>query len=126
MTTASEAIEVMGVVAACHHRTAPRMDDREAVLATARIWAALFKVHGLELADLNAAVMKRAASGAVDAPEPAEIITAARAIRMDRADRETREQREAREALIDAKAEGRSQAIEQFAGKRFAIEEKKS
>lgn len=121
MTTVSEAIEVMGVVAACHHRTAPRMDDREAVMVTAKIWSDMFNVHNLELADLKAAVMKRAAGGAVDAPEPAEIITVARAIRMDRADRETNEQRAAREELLDAKAEGRKAAINQFTN-RFAKE----
>lgn len=115
MTTTSDAIEVMGVVAACHHRTAPRMDDREAVMATAQIWSDLFNVHNLELDDLKAAVLKRAAGGAADAPEPAEIITVARAIRMDRADRETASQRAEREAILDAKAEGRAQSIERFA-----------
>jgi hypothetical protein len=123
MTTTSDAIEVMGVVAACHHRTAPRMDDPEAVMVTAKIWSDLFNVHNLDVADLKAAVMKRAASGAADAPEPAEIIAVARAIRMDRSDRESSEQRAAREEAIDAKAEGRKHVIEQFAaGKRFAIE----
>ena len=73
MTTISEAIEVMGVVAACHHRTAPRMDDREVVLVTAEIWAELFEVYKLSKDDLIAAVKKRA-RGAADAPEPAEII----------------------------------------------------
>ena len=121
MTTVSDAIEVMGVVAACHHRTAPRMDDREATLVTAKIWADLFSIHNLELDDLKAAVMKRAAGGAADAPEPADIITVARAIRMDRADRETREQRAAREELLDAKAEGRKAAITKFANQ-FAKE----
>jgi hypothetical protein len=113
MTTVSEAIKVMGVVAACHHRTAPRMDDREAVLAIAGVWADLFSTHHLELPDLIAAVKKRATSHP-DAPEPADIITVARGIRMDRADRETRDQRAAREELLDAKAEGRKAAINQF------------
>jgi hypothetical protein len=115
MTTISDAIEVMGVVAACHHRTAPRMDDREAVMVTAKVWADLFEYHNLDLADLKAAVMKRAASGAVDAPEPAEIITVARAIRMDRSDRESTAVRLLREEMIDAKAEGRRAALQQFA-----------
>ncbi len=87
MTTISEAIEVMGIVAACHHRTAPRLDDREAIMITAKIWAELFNTHNLEFPDLKAAVMKRAAGGATDAPEPAEIITVARAIRRDRDER---------------------------------------
>lgn len=114
MTTVSEAIEIMGVVAACHHRTAPRMDDREAVLVTANVWAELFSVYNLEVADLKAAVMKRATTKP-DAPEPAEIIAVAREIRRDRADRESTEQRKEREALLDAKAEGRIAAISQFA-----------
>jgi hypothetical protein len=114
MITTSDAIEVMGVVAACHHRTAPRMDDREAVMVTAKIWSDLFNVHNLELADLKAAVMKRASAVAADAPEPAEIITVARAIRLDRSDRETDHQRAIREELLDAKAEGRKAAINQF------------
>jgi hypothetical protein len=87
MITTSQAIEIMGTVAACHHRTAPRMDDREAVMITAKIWAKLFNAHNLEFPDLEAAVMKRATAGAIDAPEPAEIITAARAIRRDRDER---------------------------------------
>ena len=92
-------------------------------MVTAKIWSDLFNVHNLDVSDLKAAVLKRAAGGATDAPEPAEIITAARAIRMDRADRETNDQRAAREEALDAKAEGRKNAIQQFAaGKRFAIE----
>lgn len=111
MTTVSEAIEVMGIVAACHYRTAPRMDDREAVMVTAKIWADLFNVHRLELPDLKAAVLKRAAGGAADAPEPAEIITAARAIRRDRAERETREERQAREDAWDAELLARNKSL---------------
>lgn len=102
MTSVSEAIEVMGVVAACHHRTAPRMDDREAVLAIAQVWAEMFTYHQLDVEDLKAAVMRRAANGAADAPEPAEIIMVARAIRRDRTERETTEQRQARENAWDA------------------------
>ena len=101
MTTISEAIEVMGVVAACHHRTAPRMDDREVVMVTAGIWAELFEVYKLSKDDLVAAVKKRARSAA-DAPEPAEIITVAREIRRERAERETNEERQAREDAWDA------------------------
>lgn len=83
MTTTADALDVMTVVAACHHRTAPRMDDREATIATARIWAELFSAHHLERNDLVAAVKKRATTHA-DAPEPAEIIEAAREIRRER------------------------------------------
>ena len=122
MTTISEAIEVMGVVAACHHRTAPRMDDREAVLVTAEIWAELFGVYNLSKDDLVAAVKKRA-RGAAEAPEPAEIIAFAREIRRERAERETTEQRHQREAAIEAKAEGRIRNITDYTN-RFALKEK--
>lgn len=83
MTTLADALEVMTIVAACHHRTAPRMDDHEATLATAGVWAELFTVHGLALSDLIAAVKTRAASFP-DAPEPAEVIHFAREIRRKR------------------------------------------
>ena len=83
MTTTAEALEVMAVVAACHHRTAPRLDDRQAALVTATIWAELFTTYNLDLTDLVAAVKKRAATHS-DAPEPAEIIHFAREIRRDR------------------------------------------
>ncbi len=83
MITTSDAMQVMLVVQACHRRTAPRMDDRQATIATAAIWAELFNEYRLELPDLTAAVKKRALSEA-DAPEPAEIIRVAREIRRDR------------------------------------------
>lgn len=83
MITTADALDVMTVVAACHRRTAPRMDDEQAALATAAIWAELFNAHKLTLDDLVAAVKKRATDHA-DAPEPAEIITYARDIRRDR------------------------------------------
>jgi len=124
VTTISEAIEVMGVVAACHHRTAPRMDDREAVLVTAEIWAELFAAHQLTKDDLIAAVKKRA-RGQADAPEPAEIIAVAREIRRDRNDRETTAQRHVREDAIDAKAEGRVRSIAEYTN-RFAIENRRN
>jgi hypothetical protein len=79
----SDALEVMTLVAACHRRTAPRMDDREATLVTAAVWAELFNAHHLALADLVAAVKKRALSQA-DAPEPADIIGFAREFRRAR------------------------------------------
>lgn len=107
MTTLADALEVMTIVAACHHRTAPRMDDREATLATAGVWAELFSSHRLELADLIAAVKKRAASGHADAPEPAEIITFAREIRRQR-DAEAGPTPEY-EARCESKAEDRAE-----------------
>lgn len=81
--TASDAMQVMVVVQACHQRTAPRMDDRDVVLATASVWAELFNAYRLTLPDLVAGVKKRALFHA-DAPEPAEIIHFAREIRRDR------------------------------------------
>lgn len=47
--------------------------------------------------------------------QPADISRIAREIRRDKSDRETDADRRAREALIDAKAAGRREAIEQFA-----------
>jgi hypothetical protein len=102
VTTPADALEVMTIVAACHHRTAPRMDDPEAAMATATVWAELFSTHRLELADLVAAVKKRAAGGLADAPEPAEIISFAREIRRDRTERESTAERQAREDQRDA------------------------
>lgn len=83
MTTVADALEVMTIVAACHHRTAPRLDDREAIMVTANVWAELFSEYRLELPDLIKAVKRRALTER-DAPEPAEIIAVARQIRRDR------------------------------------------
>ena len=83
MTSRADAIEVMTIVAACHHRTAPRMDDLDVVKATADTWAEIFSLYHLELPDLIKAVKRRAATHA-DAPEPAEIIAVAREIRRSR------------------------------------------
>lgn len=82
MTTTADALEVMTIVAACHHRTAPRMDDREVALATAKIWGELLDGYEFSTAELVAAVKKRAKS-LPDAPEPADIIRVARATRTD-------------------------------------------
>jgi hypothetical protein len=100
--TTADAIEVLTIVAACHRRTAPKLDDRDAAVATARIWAELFNVHNLAAADLIAAVKMRA-QFEPDAPEPAEIIAFARKIRKDRRD-ETGPSPEY-EALCESKAE---------------------
>jgi hypothetical protein len=124
MTAPADALEVMAVVAVCHHRTAPRMDDRDAALAAARIWADLFNVHKLELPDLVAAVKKRAASGHADAPEPAEIIAFAREIRRERAERESTAARQAREDQRDADLEARNR--DRLAGIVNGIAERKA
>jgi hypothetical protein len=107
MSNTADALEVMAVVAACHHRTAPRMDDEQATLATALIWAELFAAYQLKLPDLIAAVKKRALSHA-EAPEPAEIIQFARDIRRERAERESDAEREARQDRQDAALEARN------------------
>lgn len=101
MITVADALDVMTVVAACHRRTAPRMDDEQATLATAAIWAELFNEYRLEQPDLIRAVKKRALTHP-DAPEPAEIIHHAREIRRDRNDRAT--DRTEFEALCNSKA----------------------
>lgn len=107
MTTRADALEVMTLVIACHHRTAPRMDDPEVTLATAQVWADLFDEYKLELPDLQAAVKKRALSHA-EAPEPAEVIAFARDIRRERAERESDAERQAREDHRDAALEKRN------------------
>lgn len=83
MTTIADALEIMTVIAACHHRTAPRTDDHEAAIATAKIWAELLDPYQLPQTDLIAAIKQRARACA-DAPEPSDIIRIARQIRGDR------------------------------------------
>lgn len=108
--TRADVLEVMTVVVACHHRTAPRMDDPDATLATASVWAELFNTYRLDKPDLVAAVKKRAL-GHPDAPEPAEIIAYAREIRRDRAERESEAERREREDQRDTELERRIAAL---------------
>ena len=82
MTTPADALRVMMIVAACHHHTAPRIDDREVALATATIWAELFDEYNFSTDELIAAVKKRAKT-CPEAPEPADVIRVARATRSD-------------------------------------------
>ncbi|MGV0042048.1 hypothetical protein [Mycobacterium colombiense] len=107
MTTTADAMQVMLIVQACHHRTAPRMDDPDVARATATVWAELFSAYNLGLPDLTAAVKKRALS-CPEAPEPAEIIRYARELRRDRAERESDTERRAREDQHDAELENRA------------------
>jgi hypothetical protein len=102
MTTTADALEVLTIVSLAHRRTAPRIDDREAALATATIWAELFSAHNLTLPDLLAGVKLRAQHEA-DAPEPAEIIEFARKVRRDRP--KTAAEIDAYEALCESKSE---------------------
>jgi len=81
--TPADAMEVLTLIAACHHRTAPRLDDEATARATATVWAELLNAHRLDKADALAAVKRRAATNPV-APEPAEVIAVAREIRRDR------------------------------------------
>lgn len=83
MTTTAEASKVLTLVSIAHRRTAPRIDDREAAIAIATVWADLFSAHNLGLEDLIAGVKLRAQHEA-DAPEPADIIEFARKVRRDR------------------------------------------
>ncbi|QDP43693.1 hypothetical protein SEA_PHORBESPHLOWER_65 [Gordonia phage PhorbesPhlower] len=106
--TKADALEIMACVAACHPRTAPRWhDDPEAAEFTANTWARMFNRHNLELRDLLAAVERRAADTTDTAPEPGEIIQAARSVRRDRSDAEmgTEEGRARRDAAIDSKVQ---------------------
>ena len=101
MITTADALDIMAIVAACHPRTAPRMDDEEAAVTTASVWAELFNAHNLTVDDLADGVKNRAASCA-EAPEPADIINAAKVVRRERTESEGREKREARQAELDA------------------------
>lgn len=103
MITTADAMEVMLIVQACHHRTAPRMDDPEVARATAIIWSELFNQHHLQIPDLIAAVKQRAALHA-DAPEPADVIRVARDIRRERSERERDRDDVARQKAIDRKS----------------------
>lgn len=114
MTTTADALEVMTLVVACHHRTAPRMDDEQVTIATATIWAELFSQYNLALPDLLAGVKRRALSQP-DAPEPAEIIAAAREIRAERCQRESATEREAREDRQDAALEANRRRLSAIA-----------
>lgn len=115
MITAADALDLMTLITACHHRTAPRMDDREVAIGTATTWAELFNVYKLEMPDLTAAVKKRAL-GEADAPEPAEIIRIAREYRAERCQRESRAEREAREDRRDAALEANRARLAQLVG----------
>lgn len=110
MITTADALELVALVAACHYRTAPRMDDREVVLATASVWAELFNEHKFDLPDLIAAVKQRA-KGISEAPEPADIIRVARAIRAERNEREELAELEARQSTWEAKGADDTPAI---------------
>lgn len=82
MISTADALELMAVVAACHPRTAPRVDDREAAIATATIWVELLDEYDFTKPELIAAVKTRAKSCS-DAPEVADIIRVARLTRND-------------------------------------------
>lgn len=86
MITPADALEVMAVVAACHHRTAPRMDDREAALVIAKHWADLLDGYDFTVPELIKAVKSRA-KVCPDAPEAADIIRVARSARSEQMSR---------------------------------------
>lgn len=76
---------------------------------------------GLQLTDALQAVTRYHRDPQDRMIQPADISRVAREIRRDLLDRESEDERRAREAAIDAKAEGRRQAIEQFSTGRFQI-----
>jgi hypothetical protein len=82
MTTTADALEILTVVTACHHRTAPRLDDPEVAKATADLWADLLSGYDLTCTEYIEAVKQRAKS-CPDAPEPADLIRVARATRQE-------------------------------------------
>ena len=83
MTSTADAIEVLTLISLLHRRTAPRLDDRQAAVAMATLWAELFSAHNLPLGDLLAGVKLRAQHEA-EAPEPADVIEFARKVRRER------------------------------------------
>jgi hypothetical protein len=82
MITTSDVLEVMAVVAACHQRTAPRLDDQAVALATASVWVELLNDYDFTKAELVAAVKNRA-KVCPDAPEVADVIRVARSARSE-------------------------------------------
>ena len=88
MTSTADALEILTVITACHHRTAPRMDDPEVAKATAIIWSELLTPYSFSVAEYVAAVKHRAKTIS-DAPEVADVIRVARQLRQDATDRET-------------------------------------
>lgn len=82
MITPADALEVMAVVAACHHRTAPRMDDPEAALVIANHWSELLDGYDFTVPELVRAVKVRA-KVCPEAPEAADIIRGARSARTE-------------------------------------------
>lgn len=122
MISRSDAMQVLAVVAACHRRTAPRLDDRDVARATADTWAELFNERHLELPDLIAGVKMRA-QHEPDAPEPADIIAFARKIRKDRRDKEG--PTAAYEALCESKAADAAELAELRARRELAARVKR-
>lgn len=85
-------------------------------------WAEAISEYQLSQADvLQGVKLAYRDNGSGFKPLPKDIIDRARSVRRERAERETDDQRQDREAAIDAKAEGRRKAINQFT-QRFALE----
>ena len=80
MISTADALELMTIVAACHQRTAPRVDDPEVAIATASVWMELLNEFDFTEAELIAAVKSRA-KFCTEAPEVADIIRVARSRR---------------------------------------------
>lgn len=91
--TPADASEIIAVITACHHRSAPRMDDPAAARATVNVWSELLGGYGFTCTDYVAAVKERARMS-TDAPEPADLIRVARNMRNDLLNRGTDYHRE--------------------------------
>ena len=113
--TPIEAAKVLAHIAMLHRRTAPKVTDDAERGALCAAWAAACNRHDLDLPDLLAAVIQRAADEP-QAPEPAELITVARRIRADRVARTEIGQRSERAAELDARIDRREQLAELIRG----------
>ena len=113
--TPIEAAKVLAHIAMLHRRTAPKVTDDAERGALCAAWAAACNRHDLDLPDLLAAVIQRAADEP-QAPEPAELIAVARRIRADRVARTEIGQRSERAAELDARIDRREQLAELIRG----------
>lgn len=83
--------------------------------ATVEAWSEAIAEYQLDTTDiLDGVKIAYRDNGNGFKPLPRDIVQAARQIRRERAERETTAQRQDRENAIDAKAEHRRQAIQQF------------
>jgi hypothetical protein len=90
--------------------------------ATVEAWSEAISEYRLNAEDvLEGVKLAYRDNGSGFKPLPKDIVQAARAVRRERSERESDQERKVREEAIDAKAEGRREAIQQFAS-RFSID----